>query len=82
MRRSARVTVEQLAQHLGLSKFSVSRALAGKDGVSDETRARVRRAAARLGYGNATIDPPPSRQILFVMQDRDRQCHHPNGRSG
>jgi LacI family transcriptional regulator len=71
MRRNARVTIEQLAQQLGVSKFSVSRALAGKDGVSDETRARVRRAAARLGYGGGTVVPPSSRQVLFVMQDRD-----------
>lgn len=67
----ARITIEQLAQHLGLSKFSVSRALSGKSGVGEETRARVQRAAARFGYHGAHAAPPAGGQVLFVMQDQD-----------
>ena len=37
----ARVTLRTIADATGLSKFAVSRALAGKSGVSEETRARV-----------------------------------------
>jgi LacI family transcriptional regulator len=46
----ARVTLSTIAQKTGLSKFAVSRSLSGKDGVSDETRRRVQRVAAELGY--------------------------------
>ena len=60
-------TVQQIADHLGLSKFSVSRALAGKSGVSDATRARVVQAAAALRARAA----PPGKQVLFVTQAGD-----------
>ena len=44
----ARVTLSTIAQQTGLSKFAVSRSLAGKDGVSDETRKRVHEVAVGL----------------------------------
>jgi LacI family transcriptional regulator len=46
----SRVTLRIIAEATGLSKFAVSRALAGKSGVSDATRARVTEVAERLGY--------------------------------
>lgn len=46
----ARVTLSTIAKRTGLSKFAVSRSLSGKDGVSEETRRRVREVAAELGY--------------------------------
>jgi LacI family transcriptional regulator len=45
-----RVTLQQIADHLGVSKFAVSRALTGKSGVSAETRQSVITAAEQLGY--------------------------------
>ncbi len=63
-----RVTIERIARETGLSKFSVSRALSGKSGVGEETRARVVRAATRLGYRVAATG---TRRVLFVMQDQD-----------
>lgn len=44
------MTLATIARHTGLSKFAVSRALSGKDGVSEETRRRVQDAARSLGY--------------------------------
>lgn len=44
------VTQRQMAQELGLSPSSVSRALAGDPRISDETRTRVQEAASRRGY--------------------------------
>ena len=44
------ITIEYIAGHLGLSKFAVSRALSGKTGVSDSTRALVLETATGLGY--------------------------------
>lgn len=46
----ARVTVQFIADQLGISKFAVSRALSCSSGVSEETRASVVEMAARLGY--------------------------------
>ncbi|ODT72123.1 MAG: hypothetical protein ABS75_04815 [Pelagibacterium sp. SCN 63-23] len=46
----SRVTVQSIADELGLSKFAVSRALSGQPGVSDATRAAVIELAQRLGY--------------------------------
>lgn len=45
-----RVTLQDIAERTGLSKFAVSRSLSGKDGVSVETRKRVEDAAVSLGY--------------------------------
>jgi LacI family transcriptional regulator len=44
------VTLQQIADHLGVSKFAVSRALTGKSGVSAETRQSVIAAAEQFGY--------------------------------
>lgn len=45
-----RATLKDIAASLGLSVNTVSRALAGKDAVSEQTRARIRAEANRLGY--------------------------------
>ncbi|GAA2211735.1 LacI family DNA-binding transcriptional regulator [Nonomuraea monospora] len=50
MARSQRVTLRDVADRLGLSVNTVSRALAGKDQVSEDTRALVSAEAKRLGY--------------------------------
>ncbi len=65
-----RVTLSTIAQHTGLSKFAVSRALSGKDGVSEETRRRVRDAAAELGYVRPVTDPE-SPALGVVFHDTD-----------
>ncbi len=46
----ARVTIQELADTLGLSKASVSYALNGQPGVSDKTRERVLGLATELGW--------------------------------
>jgi LacI family transcriptional regulator len=68
----ARVTVRDIAEHLGLSIFTVSRSLSGKDGVSEATRRVVVDAAAKLGY-RATIRPASAEggQIGLVFHDQD-----------
>ena len=68
---SQRVTIQDLADKLGLSKFSVSRALSGKPGVGDATRARVLRAAHAMGYRVAVDIARTAGRILFVRQEID-----------
>lgn len=46
-----KVSIQTLADQLGLSKYAVSRALSGKSGVSQATRERVLEFAKTLGYG-------------------------------
>lgn len=60
----SRVTLKQIAGEVGLSTFAVSRALAGKDGVSQQTRALVHATAARLGYLQPTA---ATREIGLVF---------------
>lgn len=50
MRSGARVTLKTIAESLGVSVKTVSRALAGKDSVGPELRERIRAEADRLGY--------------------------------
>ena len=50
MKPHRRVSMQTIADRLGLSKYAVSRALSGKSGVSEETRRRVLAEARNLGY--------------------------------
>lgn len=45
-----KVSMQQIADITGVSKFAVSRALAGKSGVKPETRHKIIQAATQLGY--------------------------------
>src|SRR5260370_30127303 len=49
-RDALRRTLRDVSRRTGLSVFSVSRALSGQKGVSEETRDRVRAAARDVGY--------------------------------
>ncbi|MPV50358.1 LacI family DNA-binding transcriptional regulator [Pseudactinotalea sp. HY160] len=48
--RPARITIHELAAHLGVSPAAVSFALNGKPGVSEATRARIIAAAEQWGW--------------------------------
>lgn len=54
----AKITARELAKRLNLSPSAVSLALNGREGVSEETRARVLSAARALGY-----QPPRLRAV-------------------
>jgi len=45
-----RARLKDIAETLGLSVNTVSRALAGKDAVGEQTRTRIQAEAERLGY--------------------------------
>ena len=63
-----RVTLQTIAKATGLSKFAVSRALAGKSGVSDGTRVRVAEVAVQLGYKRP---PGEAKPLGIVFNDTD-----------
>jgi DNA-binding LacI/PurR family transcriptional regulator len=67
-----RVTLADIAQHLGVSKSSVSLALNSRPGVSEELRQRVVEVARRMGYeGKATYteNSGKSRVVLLLHQE-------------
>lgn len=71
------VSLSDIAARLGISKYSVSRALTGKPGVSDATRQRVLRVAQEMGYVHAaleerTTDPRERTVVVLIpLQDLD-----------
>jgi LacI family transcriptional regulator len=64
-----RVTLQVIANETGLSKFAVSRAIAGKSGVSEDTRQRVQEVATRLGYKKPQMSRQKPMSILFDAND-------------
>ncbi len=73
MQKSELVTIRDLAEALGLSHSTVSRALAGHPHIHERTRARVRALADELGYvANAsarTLRGAKSRIVGLVVPD-------------
>lgn len=65
-----RVTLQQIAEAVGLSKYAVSRSLAGKSGVSEETRERIKETAERLGYAKPA-GQADQREIGLIFHDLD-----------
>ncbi|MFB5190223.1 LacI family DNA-binding transcriptional regulator [Alicyclobacillus fastidiosus] len=47
---SKKVTMQQIADQAGVSKYAVSKALSGQSGVSQETRDKIVKIATQLGY--------------------------------
>jgi len=45
-----KISMQRIADHVGVSKFAVSKALSGKPGVSPQTRDKIIQAATQLGY--------------------------------
>lgn len=66
----ARVTIQNIADRLGISKFAVSRALTGKSGVSEATRRLVLEVAAELGYDAKKRLNGPGGTIEVIFKDR------------
>ncbi|MFD1175013.1 LacI family DNA-binding transcriptional regulator [Paenibacillus puldeungensis] len=71
---SRKISIQILADQLGLSKYAVSRALSGKPGVSAATRQRVIDLARTLGYQNSSVQDvsvhksePSSSYILICI---------------
>jgi len=69
-----KLTLDDLAVQLRMSKFSISRALRGGKGVSDTTREFVLKAVRELGYDHLALrEPAPgtARQIRLIIPRDD-----------
>ena len=60
------VTMRDLGKRLGVSAVTISKALAGKSGVSEDMRQRIIRLADELGYVNPNAQPAPKAAGLDV----------------
>ncbi|RCX22985.1 LacI family transcriptional regulator [Fontibacillus phaseoli] len=72
MGRKKKVSMQDIADHLSISKNAVSLALLNKKGVSEEMRSRVLQTARELGYGEFAAKPPGSGggNILVLVPER------------
>ena len=61
----AGISMRELADLLGVSTASVSVALRGKSGISEETRRRILEEAHRQGYDMGRLSTPDSKVILL-----------------
>ena len=72
-KKTGNVTLKDIAQETGFSANTVSRALADKPDISDETKAVIREAASRMGYiANALasfLRSGVSRNIAVIVGD-------------
>lgn len=79
--RNGRVTINDVAKALGVSKGTVSRALNGHPDISESTRARVARAAGRMGYAPLShaqaIRTGRVRAIGIVLQIGEHDAQKP-----
>lgn len=63
-----KVTMADIAQRLGVSTVTVSKALAGKDGVSDAVREKILALAEEMGYqAKAASGEEPSGEMVGVL---------------
>lgn len=59
----ANVTMRDIGKMVGVSAVTVSKALSGKAGVSDEMRRRITALAEELGYVNPNQQPQQARKL-------------------
>ncbi|MGE5550468.1 MAG: substrate-binding domain-containing protein [Bacteroidota bacterium] len=65
-----KTSMTAIAKELYLATSTVSRALAGKKGVSEQTRRRVAAAAMRHGFMPELIPAPASVEVALLMDKR------------
>lgn len=70
MTRRKKVSMQDIADHLQISKNAVSIALANKKGVSTEVREQVLLTAKELGYGIYGQQEKQSLNILILVPER------------
>ncbi|MUT67762.1 LacI family DNA-binding transcriptional regulator [Paenibacillus sp. NEAU-GSW1] len=65
-----KVSMQNIADHLHISKNAVSLALQDKKGVSDEMRYRILQTAKELGYGQYADKTASSGNVLVLVPER------------
>ena len=66
-----KITMQDIADHVGYSRSMVSRALTGKSRINEETRQIIREAAIQMGYPEEKILKKRNPQTITVLTDRN-----------
>lgn len=66
-----KVTIQEIADLVGVSKFAVSRALSSKPGVSALTRETILKAAGELGYFKKSEPPRAAAEVRQQQQQEN-----------
>lgn len=66
----SKVTMQDLAEAVGVSRITVWKALSNRAGVSDELRARIHQAAEEMGYGSAANAARAMERTVSVVVSR------------
>ena len=64
------VSMQELANELGISKVTVSKALNGKDGVSSELKKKIYETAEKYGYVLPNYGKRKTKKIGIIMGER------------
>ncbi|MFD3258559.1 LacI family DNA-binding transcriptional regulator [Paenibacillus lentus] len=70
MARRKKISMQDIADQLEISKNAVSLALTNKKGVSDELRSRIIHTAKEMGYGPYAISENGNSNILVLVPER------------
>lgn len=62
MEREHKIRLSDIAEKLGVSTVTVSKAMADKDGVSDELREKIKQLAIEMGYRQKSAKLPSGRK--------------------
>lgn len=78
---SKRITLQDIAEDLGISRTTVHRALQGKEGIGEELRATILERALELGYTTNYIASSLKRKTIHLAAvlprpDGDGQLYH------
>lgn len=70
MTRRKKISMQDIADKLEISKNAVSLALTNKKGVSDELRSRIIHTAKEMGYGPYAVSDNGESNILVLVPER------------
>lgn len=74
MKNHGMVTLKDISRELGVSSVSVHRALRGKEGISDELREKIKKAALEMGYvenyAAASMKRKTGRIAVVIPEDK------------
>ncbi len=60
-----KVTMKDIARAMGVSTVTVSKALSGKDGVSEEVRAQIKSLSQEMGYQYSPLDNKNPSEVVI-----------------
>lgn len=69
MDKPKKVTMQEIADRVGVSKYAVSKALAGKAGISTATREKIFEIASQLGY----LEQKLGKRTFNIKQPNQKQ---------